>query len=124
MTNRVLRSQRKALVEKEYERLKTCLAGNFGPGYFNSPEANEAEQNGLSICDAMLGYVLDSNPDEASEVRARELMNRVSRALVPSQVESKCHNLHGACALMSSVFLWSWSGARSVRPTKMGTHSP
>ena len=58
MTNRVLRSQRKALVEKEYERLKTCLAGNFGPGYFNSPEANEAEQNGLSICDAMLGYVL------------------------------------------------------------------
>ena len=103
MSAQEIRGWQKALVGREYERLKVILAGDFCPGYFNSPRARDAElaeQNGLSICDAMLGYILDSNPDKDSEVRARELINRVSKAVVSSEVKNECHNLHGACALM------------------------
>ena len=35
-----------------------------------------------------------------AEDRALELLNRVSQALVASEVEDQCHNLHSACALM------------------------
>ena len=83
-----------------YEQLKDCLAGDFTPGYFNSPRALAAENGGLRVCDAVLGHVLAASPNADAEARALELLNRVSQALVDSEVENRCHNLHGACALM------------------------
>ena len=94
------RKRQRASVEAAYKRLKDCLAGDFTRGYFNSPRAQAAESDGLPICDAVLGHVLATSPDADAEQRALELLNRVSQALVASEVENRCHNLHSACALM------------------------
>ena len=88
------------LVKAAYEGLKDLIGGEFRPGYFNSDEVLAAESNGLSVCDAVLGHILASPPNVEGEARARTLLNRVSEALVPSEVENQCHNLHGACTLM------------------------
>lgn len=98
--NREPRRQQRDLVNHSYERLSIHIDGNFGPGYFNSPGALAAENDGLNIGEAVLGHVIASSPDTDAQERARELLNRVSGALVPSEVENRCHNLHGACALM------------------------
>ena len=100
MSVREQRGRQRASVVVAYEQLKDCLAGEFAPGYFNSPQALAAEEGGLGICDAVLGHVLDTSLNADAEARALELLNRVSRALIPSEVENQCHNLHGACALM------------------------
>ena len=50
------RIRQRALVKQAYEQLKDCLAGEFAPGYFNSPSALAAERNGLEMCDAVLGH--------------------------------------------------------------------
>ena len=94
------RKRQRASVKVAYEQLKGCLAGEFAPGYFNSPRALAAESDGLGVCDAVLGHVLATSPNADAEARALEVLNRVSRALVASEVENRCHNLHGACALM------------------------
>ena len=95
-----LRKRQPDLVEYAYSKLKDCIAGEFQPGYFNSPKALAAERNGLIISDAVLGHVLDASPSADTNARALELLNRVSQSLIPSEVENSCHNLHGACALM------------------------
>ena len=100
MLVRERRKQQTDSVNQAYERLKDCLAGEFAPGYFNSPEALAAEGSGLEICDAVLGHVLATPSNTSAEARALELLNRVSKALVAGEVENRCHNLHGACALM------------------------
>ena len=94
------RKRQRALVKAAYKRLKDCLAGDFTRGYFNSREAQAAERDGLSVCDAALGHVLATSPNADAEDRALKLLNRVSQALVASEVENQCHNLHSACALM------------------------
>ena len=94
------RKRQRASVKVAYEQLKDCLAGEFAPGYFNSPRALAAESDGLRLCDAVLGHVLAVSPNADAEARALELLKRVARALVASEVENRCHNLHGACALM------------------------
>ena len=94
------RKRQRASVEESYKRLKDCLASDFRPGYFNSPRARAAESDGLPICDAVLGHILATSPNADAEERALALLNRVSQALVASEVENRCHNLHGACALM------------------------
>ena len=96
----VRRKDQSALVKSSYDQLKTCVGGQFQPGYFNSDEVLAAEANGLSVCDAVLGHVLASPPSVDGEARTSALLDRVSEALVPSEVENRCHNLHGACALM------------------------
>ncbi len=96
----VRRKDQSALVKSSYDQLKACVGGQFQPGYFNSDEVLAAEAKGLSVIDAVLGHVLASLPSEDGEARARALLDRVSEALVPSEVENRCHNLHGACALM------------------------
>ena len=98
--SRQRRELQRASVQVAYEQLKDCLAGEFAPGYFNSPRALAAERGGLEICDAVLGHALAASPDAGAEARALELLNRVSQALVASEVENQCHNLHAACALM------------------------
>lgn len=98
--NQERRRRQHASVERAYEQLKDCLDGEFGQGYFNSHRALAAERAGLNICDAVLGHVLASSPDENADARAVELLNRVSDALVDSEVENRCHNLHAACGLM------------------------
>ena len=50
--------------------------------------------------DGVLGHVLASELDADAEERALELLNRVAQALVASEVENQCHNLHVACFLM------------------------
>ena len=95
-----LRRDQSALVKSAYERLRDCIGDEFQPGYFNSDEVLAAEANGLPVCDAVLGHILASPPNVEGEVRARALLNRVAEALVPSEVENQCHNLHGACTLM------------------------
>ena len=94
------RIRQRASVKLAYEQLKDCLAGEFAPGYFNSPRALAAERNGLEMCDAVLGHAIASTPNADAEARALELLNRVSQALVASEVENRCHNLHAAFALM------------------------
>ena len=98
--NQERRERQCDLVAVAYERLKECVDGDFSPGYFNSPKALAAEKEGLSMGDGVLGHVLASSADAAEEERAIELLNRVSRALVTSEVENRCHNLHAACLLM------------------------
>ncbi|MDE2937946.1 MAG: hypothetical protein OXR67_03375 [Chloroflexota bacterium] len=95
-----LRRDQSALVKSAYERLRDCISDEFQPGYFNSDEVLAAEANGLSVCDAVLGHILASPPNVEGEIRARALLNRVAEALVPSEMENQCHNLHGACTLM------------------------
>ncbi len=94
------RKDQSALVKSSYDQLRACVGGQFRPGYFNSDEVLAAEADGLSVCDAVLGHVLASPPCPDGEARAGALLDRVSEALVPSEVENQCHNLHGACALM------------------------
>ena len=94
------RRHQRASVEAAHEQLKDCLDGEFEPGYFNSPKALVAENGGLSVIDAVLGHVIDESPNVEVEARTIELLNRVSRSLVTSEVENRCHNLHAACALM------------------------
>ena len=96
----VRRKDQSALVKSSYDQLKACVRGQFQPGYFNSDKVLAAEAGGLSVCDAVLGHVLASPLSVDGEARASALMDRVSEALVPSEVENQCHNLHGACALM------------------------
>ena len=95
-----LRNRQRDLVKAAYERLRDILDGEFAPGYFNSPKVRAAELGGLPVIDAVLGHVVSVSPDAKTEARARELLNRVSRSLVPSEVENQCHNLHAVCALM------------------------
>lgn len=94
------RREQRALVKSAYQQLKDCIDDEFQPGYFNSDEALAAETNGLSVCDAVLGHILATSLGADGEARARALLDRVSEALVPAEVENQCHNLHGACALM------------------------
>ena len=94
------RQRQRTSVQEAYEQLKNCLAGEFLPGYFNSPKALAAERGGLEICDAVLGHVIAASSNEDAEARALELLNRVALALLGSEVENQCHNLHGACTLM------------------------
>ena len=94
------RRNQSALVRLAYEQLKNCTGGEFQAGYFNSEKVRAAEANGLSVCDAVLGHILASPLSVEGETRARALLSRVSESLVPSEAENKCHNLHGACALM------------------------
>ena len=96
----VRRKGQSDLVKSAYEELKDCIGGEFQPGYFNSGEVLAAEAKGLSVCDAVLGHILASSLSIEGEARASALLDRVSEALVPSEVENQCHNLHGACALM------------------------
>ena len=96
----VQRKGQSALVKAAYEELKDRIGGEFQPGFFNSDAVLAAEANGLSVCDAVLGHVLAYPTNVEDEARARALLNRVSEALVPSEVENQCHNLHGACTLM------------------------
>ena len=98
--NQERRRLQREYVELSYVRLKECIDGDFSPGYFNSPRALDAEKKDLSIGDAVLGHVLASAPDVDVEERALELLNRVAQALVASEVENRCHNLHAACFLM------------------------
>ena len=105
MLARQQRNQERRILQRDrvnvaYERLKECVDGNFAPGYFNSPGALAAEEEGLSIGDGVLGHVLASAPDADAEERALELLNRIAQALVASEVENRCHNLHAACFLM------------------------
>ena len=88
------------LVDEAYEQLRECVDGDFSPGYFNSPRALAAEEESLSMGDGVLGHVLASSLDAKEEERALELLNRVSQAMVASEVENRCHNLHAACFLM------------------------
>ena len=94
------RKRQRASVKMAYKQLKDCLAGEFVPGYFNSSRVLAAENDGLEVCDGVLGRVLAAPPNADAKARALELLNRVSRALIPSEVENRCHNLHGACALL------------------------
>lgn len=96
----VRRKNQSAFVKSAYEQLKDCVRGEFRPGYFNRDEVLAAEANGLSVCDAVLGHILGSSQGLDGEARARALLDRVADALVSSEVENQCHNLHGACALM------------------------
>ena len=100
MSAKEQRKYQRASVKAAYRQLRDCLAGDFTRGYFNSPRAQAAESDGLPICDAVLGHVLATLPNADAEDRAIELLNRVSQALIASEVENRCHNLHGACALM------------------------
>ena len=100
MATQELRNQQRDFVKTAYDQLNGILAGEFAPGYFNSPRARAAESRGLSVIDAVLGHVVSVSPDSKTEARALELLNRVSRSLVASEVENQCHNLHAACALM------------------------
>ena len=94
------RKRQRASVEVAYEQLKDCLAGEFAPGYFNSPRVLAEENDGLGICDAVLGRALATSPNVDVEAKALELLNRVSRDQKASEVANRCHNLRGACALM------------------------
>lgn len=89
-----------ASVKTAYEALRGLVGGEFGPGYFNYPHVLAAESSGLSVLDGVLGYVLASSLSAEQEVKAAALLQRISGALVTSEVENQCHNLHGACALM------------------------
>ena len=105
MLARQQRNQERRILQRDmvnvaYERLKECVDGDFSPGYFNSPRALAAENEGLSMGDGVLGHVLASSLDADEEERAFELLNRVSQALVASEVKNRCHNLHAACFLM------------------------
>ena len=94
------RERQRTSVNVAYEQLKNCLAGQFAPGYFNSSQVLAAENDGLDVCEGVLGHVLAVPPNVEAKSRALELLKRVSRALISSEVENRCHNLHGACALM------------------------
>ena len=94
------RETQSAWVKSAYKALKDIVGGDFSPGYFNSREVLIAEANGLRVLDGVLGHVLASSPGADLESRACGLLEKVSEALVPSEVENRCHNLHGACALM------------------------
>ena len=98
--NQERRIRQRDWVEVSYERLKECVKGDFSLGYFNSPRALYAEREGLSMGDGILGHVLASSANADEEERGIELLNRVSQALVASEVENRCHNLHAACFLM------------------------
>ena len=98
--NQARRRRKLNSVGAAYDQLRECIGGKFEPGYYNSPSVQDAERAGLNVCDAVLGHILASSLNADQEARAFELLNRVSNALVPSEVVNKCHNLHGACALM------------------------
>ena len=89
-----------ALVTSAYDALRDLVGSAFVPGYFNFGNVLAAEENGLSVLNGVLGHVLSSSLSEEQEAKARILVERVSGALVQSEVENRCHNLHGACALM------------------------
>ena len=124
MLARERRQQQRNAVSLAYEELRGCVADKFDPGYFNSPNVLAAESAGLETCDAVLGHVVSSPPDPDAEARALELLNRVSRSLVPSEVENRCHDLHAACLLMLDalripvVLVWG-----SVYATDMQGHT-
>ena len=97
---RIRRTEVNALVKTAHDALRDLVGGQFGPGYFNSRQVLAAEVNGLSVLDGVLGHVLASSVSAEQEARAGALLEQVSAALVASEVENQCHNLHGACALM------------------------
>ena len=100
MRVQLFRETQSAWVKSAYEALKDIVGGDFSPGYFNSREVLIAEANGLRVLDGVLGHVLASSPGADLESQACGLLEKVSEALAPSEVENRCHNLHGACALM------------------------
>lgn len=97
---KVVRRHTKSRVAESYAALGRLIGGRFYPGSHNTPQVLEAERNGLSVIDGVLGHILNAKLDHSIEVRALELIRRVAANLVVSEVENKCHNLHGSLAMM------------------------
>lgn len=109
-------------VDESYAALSSLLHGTFTQGCFNKPEVLAAERRGLSVCDGMLGHVLQAERDPQIAAKASRLLNAVRDGIVPAEVESRCHNLHSAVMLMldrigcPSVVVWG-----SVNASAPGT---
>jgi len=95
-----VRQQQRKMVESAYRDLHALLGGDFSPGYFNRPEVLDAERSGLAVCDGVLGHVLRAPRTSEEEAEATALLRAVGDALVPDEVENRCHNLHSAVMLM------------------------
>ena len=113
-----------------------AVSGSILPGYFNEPSVLKAERAGLEVCDAVLGHVLKTEPDKKVHSQALALLALVQNRIVPNEVVSRCHNLHGAVMLMldkigcPSVVIWGSINASAegtagfVLNATLGTGSP
>jgi hypothetical protein len=123
------RVQVAAQVRNAYDRLSQLVGGDFSSGYYNKTAVINAEaESGFPVCDAVLGHVLWSPKDEATEKRAVEVLTRVEAAIDSSAVENMCHNLHAAVVgmldLVGCPAIVIWGTVDATAPGLVGFTLP
>lgn len=114
----------KATVDSAYRQLSELVKGDFSPGYFNRPAVLQAEKQGLEVCDAILGHVLNAPKSPDRKAAALELLKRIEKGLINSEVQNQCHSLHGAVALMLDKIgcpaVVIWGSLNAIAPGSTG----
>lgn len=119
-----IRNDTKKTIDTAYRELLDIVKGDFSPGYYNRKEVIDAETKGLSICDAILGHVINAPKDQKQEEASLELLTRIQRKIIDEEIVNQCHNLHGAVALMLDRIgcpaIMIWGSLNAISPRSSG----
>jgi len=87
-------------VEEAWRRLRALVGDQPSPRFFNAKRVLAAEEDGLPVMDGMLGRLLETQPTRERGALTLQICAEIADRVVAAEVESRCHNLHGALLLM------------------------
>ena len=111
-----------AEVKEAWGRLQFLIGDHPSPRFFNAESVLKAEAGGMPVIDGLLGRVLETPPTQQRSDLTLQICAAVADRMVAAEVQSRCHNLHGALFLMldsagiPSVIVWGSVHAETNDP--------
>jgi hypothetical protein len=109
-------------VKNAWSRLQPLVGDHPSPRFFNAKPVLDAEARGMSVADGLLGRVLETPPMQQRGDLTLQICAAVADRMIAAEVQSRCHNLHGALFLMldsvgvPSVCVWGSVHAETNDP--------
>ena len=109
-------------VKEAWRTLQPLVGDRPSPRFFNAASVLHAEARGMPVLDGLLGRVLETPPMQQRRDLTLQICAAVADRMVAAEVQSRCHNLHGALFLMldsagiPSVIVWGSVHAETDDP--------